>query len=165
MGVPAFFRWLTMRYPNILIEAREDLEIGFDINKIIYNNLGVDSRIPPIDNLYFDMNGIIHPCAHPEDRDAPSSLAEMFNSIFDYCDKLIRIIRPRKLIYMAIDGVAPRAKMNQQRSRRFRAALSAQQSERIASKLEKEWKEKGLPSEFLEEKKFSSMFYCSEDIY
>ena len=158
MGVPAFFRWLTMRYPNILIEAREDLEIGFDINKIIYNNLGVDSRIPQIDNLYFDMNGIIHPCAHPEDRDAPSSLAEMFNSIFDYCDKLIRIIRPRKLIYMAIDGVAPRAKMNQQRSRRFRAALSAQQSERIASKLEKEWKEKGLPSEFLEEKKKEKKF-------
>jgi 5'-3' exoribonuclease 2 len=104
------------------------------------------------------MNGIIHPCAHPEDRDAPSSLAEMFNSIFDYCDKLIRIIRPRKLIYMAIDGVAPRAKMNQQRSRRFRAALSAQQSERIASKLEKEWKEKGLPSDFLEEKKKEKKF-------
>ena len=137
MGVPAFFRWLTMRYPKILIEAREDLEIGFDLNKIIFNNTGIDDRMPPIDNLYFDMNGIIHPCAHPEDRDAPTSFAEMFNSIFDYCDKLIRIIRPRKLIYMAIDGVAPRAKMNQQRSRRFRAALSAQQQERISSEKEK----------------------------
>ena len=158
MGVPAFFRWLTMRYPKILIEAREDLEIGFDLYKMILNNLGVDERIPPIDNLYFDMNGIIHPCAHPEDRDAPESWAEMFNSIFDYCDKIIRIIRPRKIIYMAIDGVAPRAKMNQQRSRRFRTALSAQQSERISKQKEQEWRDKGLPTDFLDKKKNEKKF-------
>ena len=158
MGVPAFFRWLCMRYPKILIEARENLEIGFNLEKIIFNSFGVDNNIPPVDNLYFDMNGIIHPCAHPEDRDSPSSLAEMFNSIFDYCDKVIRIIRPRKLIYMAIDGVAPRAKMNQQRSRRFRTALSAQQTERISSQIEKEWMDKGLHSDFLEQKKKEKKF-------
>ncbi len=152
MGVPAFFRWLTLRYPKIVIEAREELELGFNLNEIIMNNIGIDERMPSIDNLYFDMNGIIHPCAHPEDRDAPSSLAEMFNSIFDYCDKLIRIIKPKKLIYMAIDGVAPRAKMNQQRSRRFRAAMDAQQKERISSKIEDEWRNKGLPSDFLNSK-------------
>jgi 5'-3' exoribonuclease 2 len=144
---------LIKRYPKILIEAREELEIGFNLNELHLKNFGVDERIPPIDNLYFDMNGIIHPCAHPDDRESPSSLAEMFNSIFDYCDKLIRIIRPRKLIYMAIDGVAPRAKMNQQRSRRFRAALSAQQNERVTANKEKEWKEKGLPTDFLDRQK------------
>ena len=150
MGVPAFFRWLTLRYPKIVIEALENLDIGIDINKIMKDNLGENNIMPSIDNLYFDMNGIIHPCAHPEDRDAPSSISEMFNSIFNYCDKLIRIIKPKKLIFMAIDGVAPRAKMNQQRSRRFRAAIDAEQKERITKKIEKEWKSKGLPTDFLD---------------
>jgi 5'-3' exonuclease len=50
----------------------------------------------------------------------------MFNNIFDYVDKIIGIIKPQKIMYFAIDGVAPRAKMNQQRSRRFRGALEVQ---------------------------------------
>jgi 5'-3' exoribonuclease 1 len=100
MGVPKFFRWLSERYP--LINQRVVEKNDFDC-------------------FYLDMNGIIHTCSQKFDKGIILNNEELFQKIFSYTEHLFRIVRPRKLIFLAIDGVAPRAKMNQQRSRRFRA--------------------------------------------
>jgi len=61
------------------------------------------------------MNGIIHSCSHPNDEDIHLRIPEknIFHDIFRYIDFLLKMIKPRKAFFMAIDGVAPRAKMNQ----------------------------------------------------
>jgi 5'-3' exonuclease len=70
---------------------------------------------------------LLHAGSHPNDEDAHFRLSEeqIFTSIFTYVDHLFGKIKPKKLFFMAVDGVAPRAKMNQQRSRRFRTAKEA----------------------------------------
>ena len=79
--------------------------------------------MPEFDNLYLDMNGIIHPCTHGDDGAVVRmSEEQMFVKIGKFVDELMKIVKPQKLLFLAVDGCAPRAKMNQQRQRRFRAA-------------------------------------------
>lgn len=73
------------------------------------------------------MNGIIHNCSHNNNDNAHFRITEeqIWIGVFNYIDHLFSKIKPKKFFFLAIDGVAPRAKMNQQRSRRFRTAREA----------------------------------------
>ncbi|RHY53257.1 hypothetical protein DYB38_006712 [Aphanomyces astaci] len=106
MGIPRFYRWISERYP----------QINQQISDV--------SLLPEFDNLYLDLNGIIHQCTHPSDDEVCEELGEAHHipAIFAYIDRIVsHIVKPKKLLFLAVDGVAPRAKLNQQRSRRFRA--------------------------------------------
>lgn len=130
MGIPKFFRYISERYP-------------------LTSQLIEENKIPEFDNLYLDFNGIIHNCSHPNDEDAHFRMSEeqIFTAIFAYVDLLFGKIKPKKLFFMAVDGVAPRAKMNQQRSRRFRTAKEAKEiREKAESKGEKLPDEKAFDS-------------------
>ncbi|KYQ91303.1 5'-3' exoribonuclease [Tieghemostelium lacteum] len=111
MGVPRFFRWISERYPQILQKVLE-------------------SNPPEYDNLYLDMNGIIHACSQETSKLLSFSEDELIRQVCNYVDLLFHTIRPKKLFYMAIDGVAPRSKMNQQRQRRYLAAFNEEKTKR-----------------------------------
>lgn len=124
MGVPSFFRWLSRKYPKIISPVLEEHQVVEDGVK-----LPIDYSAPnpngELDNLYLDMNGIVHPCSHPENKPPPENEDEMLLAVFEYTNRVLNMARPRKVLMIAVDGVAPRAKMNQQRARRFRSARDA----------------------------------------
>lgn len=84
MGVPGFFIWLAKRYPKIITDAFEKGQlpdpnaIEFDLDD---NSENDPYKVSGIDNLYLDMNGIIHPCCHPVDGPQPKSEEEMFKNV------------------------------------------------------------------------------------
>ena len=107
MGIPKFARFLMTRYPLILRKIREE------------------GDIPEIDNLYLDINGIIHNVSHSNNIvnsiiSNSKPMKDIYHDVCETIDYILKLIKPKKLLMISADGVAPRAKMNQQRSRRFR---------------------------------------------
>ncbi|KAJ8601816.1 hypothetical protein CTAYLR_007475 [Chrysophaeum taylorii] len=125
MGVPAFYKWLEARYPAIVVEECE------------------------VDNLYVDCNGVVHPCCHPEGKPQPKNEEEMVANVTKALDEIVERVKPKRLVYLALDGVAPRAKMNQQRKRRFCAARDAEEMAAAAEEV----RARSVGREFEEQRK------------
>ena len=78
--------------------------------------------------MYLDLNGIVRNCIHGNDAKLHERVSKLENfeevwvNIMKAIDEIVHIMKPKKLLFLAVDGVAPRAKMNQQRIRRFRSS-------------------------------------------
>lgn len=94
------YRWLVQRYPEIKLKPDMNAEHSTD-------------------NLYLDLNSIIHPCCNKTLQSMADTDGELYRNLEKYIDNIIAQIKPARLLYISVDGVAPRAKINQQRARRF----------------------------------------------
>jgi 5'-3' exonuclease len=80
-----------------------------------------------VDHLFFDYNSMIHPCAQqaiglidPLETDVATIDAAVIKNCITYTRYVIDLIKPGHA-HIIIDGVAPRAKINQQRERRYKS--------------------------------------------
>ena len=103
MGIPSYFAHVLKKYPRV-------------IKRI--------SELPCINNLYLDCNGMIYDVVRqmqfsPEKQTEYET--ELLQRICDSIDACIAIMRPTSSVFIAFDGVAPVAKLNQQRERRYKS--------------------------------------------
>lgn len=81
-------------------------------------------EIPHVKHLFFDYNSLIHPCAK-QVMDASESEninieEQIIQFTIEYTQSIITLLGAEK-VYIMIDGVAPMAKIKQQRERRYRS--------------------------------------------
>lgn len=133
MGIKKFFGWCKNRFADNIyrLERGEVLEdIQNEFNESIQ-----------IDNCMIDMNGLFHSSAqkafeygeHKSIKRLVSSNVpkpsfqsrqqKMFEDICRTIDSVIHILKPRKRLILCVDGIAPFAKQQQQRQRRFVSAM------------------------------------------
>jgi 5'-3' exonuclease len=122
MGIPSYFAHVLKKYPRVIKRL---------------------SELQCIHNLYLDCNGIIYDVVRqmqytPGNKDAYE--AELLQRICDSIDACIAILRPSNRVFVAFDGVAPVAKLNQQRERRYKSwylgEMEAQRRRTLVAKVE-----------------------------
>jgi 5'-3' exonuclease len=138
MGVPGFFLWLIKNYKNEGFVFQKDKLCLKDINKATEQQIDqaikyncyiepIISDVNSIDYFLIDANCLVHPVcfktvdANPDLTSNEELEHKMLNNICDYLEKIINYVNPKKGVYIAIDGIAPVAKIKQQRSRRFKS--------------------------------------------
>ena len=65
--------------------------------------------------------------------------SNLIDSVITYIKAMNTIVNPTQIVYIAVDGVAPMAKIRQQRVRRFKSAIQAEEEGRIRAQA------KGIP--------------------
>ena len=118
MGIPSFFSYIIKSYPNI-------------IKKLTYLQ-----KKP--NNLYLDSNSIIYDCMRLLENDQ-SFEDKLIQAICGKIDEYISIIKPDNTVIIAFDGVAPVAKLEQQRERRYKSLFTRKITSKISTERGIRW--------------------------
>ena len=133
MGIPLYFRYIAKNYPHIILDIIKKTG-AVAIDETVLERL---DKVKNLHHLYLDMNCLIHPACRSVLTNSDNMKcskseieAKMFKSVRKYLEHIILFAKPSELLYISIDGPAPRAKMNQQRLRRYRSVMERAQIKR-----------------------------------
>ena len=103
MGIPYLFSYIVKNHSNI-------------IRKLSSNPIKVD-------NLYLDCNSIIYDAVYKMGMNVltENSSNQIIAKVIETIKEYIYLLKPTNKVIIAFDGVAPVAKLEQQRSRRFKS--------------------------------------------
>jgi 5'-3' exonuclease len=162
MGVPGFFLWFLKKYKNK----------NFILNKNDINQNKID-----FDSLLIDTNCLLHPqcfkilAENCKTTDMDNLERKMLNSCIEYLEFIIDYVNPKKEIYIAIDGVAPVAKIKQQRQRRYKSINDKNLFDNLKRKHDKEittfWNNSAITpgTEFMKKITKRIIKFCKESKY
>jgi 5'-3' exonuclease len=97
------------------------------------------------ERLYMDCNSILYDCFR---KVTDNNLDQLLDLVAIEIEKYISLINPTQYVYIAFDGVAPMAKMDQQRTRRYKSWFDSCVMEKINPLSEEEGKLKTTTSIF-----------------
>lgn len=101
--------------------------IPYYFRQIVRSNKELLGNKPPRCNrLYLDFNSVIHMCSQKvvaQRKPCKDLETDIFDSIIEQTYNIVSYCPPDQLLYIGVDGVAPLAKMVQQRKRRHMSSM------------------------------------------
>ena len=76
-----------MKYPKVLQKCLEEQAVKVDNVTIPLDLTKPNPNGEEFDCLYLDMNGLVHPCAHPEGKPPPPTEHHMYMAVFEELDR------------------------------------------------------------------------------
>jgi len=120
MGVPRFYKYLSRKYPSVITTKLPSnaASLAIDMNGIFHT---IGSKVYGLDSSYTPQEK-----AKIQRRARKTLDNEFLIGVVTKLMELVRMVKPREILIMAVDGVVPLSKIQQQRQRRYRAAMDAE---------------------------------------
>lgn len=100
MGIPYYFSYIIQNHSKIIKKIKDVIRV---------------------ENLYLDCNSIIYDSIHYLEKLSENVTEDnIIHQVLKNIDNYILTVKPTNIIFIAFDGVAPVAKLEQQRQRRYK---------------------------------------------